>query len=147
MTQHPAEKERLTGEDLLAMGDMGPCELIDGKLVQMVPTGGEHARIESALGLELGLWARERGKYLDARQSAPVLGCRRGGAASGTPSSGNAQPNPRGTGGKWGALYGGSGRFGADRRLFSRGRPEGRHIVERLEHRLSRYLFRGLRRG
>jgi Uma2 family endonuclease len=60
MSQHPAEKERLTGEDLLAMGDRGPCELVDGKLVQMVPTGGQHARIESALGLELGLWARER---------------------------------------------------------------------------------------
>jgi Uma2 family endonuclease len=52
--------EVLTGEHLLAMGDIGPCELVDGKVVPMTPTGGEHARIEAALGLELALFVRQR---------------------------------------------------------------------------------------
>jgi Uma2 family endonuclease len=37
-TQH----RPITGEELLEMGDIGPCELIDGRIVPMTPTGGEH---------------------------------------------------------------------------------------------------------
>ncbi|GIK43363.1 MAG: restriction endonuclease [Chloroflexota bacterium] len=43
----------ITGEELLAMGDIGPCELIDGRIVPMSPTGGEHAYIEFYLGSEI----------------------------------------------------------------------------------------------
>lgn len=51
--------EELTGEELMAMGELGPCELIDGKIMPMSPTGGIHARIESALGVELTLFVRQ----------------------------------------------------------------------------------------
>jgi Uma2 family endonuclease len=43
----------ITGEELLEMGGVGPCELIDGKIVPMSPTGFEHGRIEAALSREL----------------------------------------------------------------------------------------------
>ena len=53
MTEETVVAGRLTGEDLLAMGHVGPCELIDGKVVRMTPTGAEHGRIEIALGLNI----------------------------------------------------------------------------------------------
>ena len=43
----------ITGEELQAMGDMGPCELIDGRIVPMTPAGGEHGKIESRLTARL----------------------------------------------------------------------------------------------
>ncbi|NJN68307.1 MAG: Uma2 family endonuclease [Chloroflexaceae bacterium] len=43
----------ITGEELFAMGDIGPCELIDGRIVPMTPPGGEHGRIEISLGAML----------------------------------------------------------------------------------------------
>ncbi|MBK6433504.1 MAG: Uma2 family endonuclease [Anaerolineae bacterium] len=43
----------ITGEDLLALGDIGPSELIDGRIVTMTPTGDEHGTIEFNLGSEL----------------------------------------------------------------------------------------------
>jgi Uma2 family endonuclease len=50
----PEQAARLiTGEELLAMGDIGPCELIDGRIVPMTPPGGEHGRIEMSLGAML----------------------------------------------------------------------------------------------
>jgi Uma2 family endonuclease len=54
------EPRVITGEELLAMGDVGPCELIDGRIVPMNPTGGQHGMIEFNLGLELGLFVRQR---------------------------------------------------------------------------------------
>ncbi len=36
----------ITGEELLAVGDIGPCELREGRVVYMTPTGVEHGRIE-----------------------------------------------------------------------------------------------------
>ena len=47
------KEELITGEELLAMGDIGPCELIDGRIVHMHPTGSEHGMIEFNLGSEL----------------------------------------------------------------------------------------------
>ncbi|MEW6755509.1 MAG: hypothetical protein AB1505_31705 [Candidatus Latescibacterota bacterium] len=32
-------EDRVSGSELLAMGDIGPCELIDGRIVPMAPTG------------------------------------------------------------------------------------------------------------
>ena len=39
----------ITGEQLWAMGDIGPCELIDGRVIRMSPTGGEHGWLETKL--------------------------------------------------------------------------------------------------
>ena len=44
----------ITGKKLLAMGDIGPCELIDGRIVPMVPTGNEHGVVEFNLGRHIG---------------------------------------------------------------------------------------------
>ena len=60
MSQRAVETALLTGEDLLDLGDIGPCELVDGRVVRMVPTGGEHGRIESALGARLDSFVREK---------------------------------------------------------------------------------------
>src|SRR5437763_899023 len=44
----PAQTKTLvTGEDLLDMGDIGPSELVEGRVVRMSPTGDEHAAYES----------------------------------------------------------------------------------------------------
>jgi Uma2 family endonuclease len=40
------EEGLITGEQLLRMADVGPCELVDGRIVPMTPTGGEHGRVE-----------------------------------------------------------------------------------------------------
>lgn len=37
----------VTGEELLAMGDIGPSELIEGRIVPMSPTADEHGGYES----------------------------------------------------------------------------------------------------
>lgn len=50
----------MTGEALEAMGDIGSCELIDGKIVPMSPTGGEHGRIELHLGSALHVFIQQR---------------------------------------------------------------------------------------
>lgn len=47
------ELKLISGEELLAMGDIGPCELIDGRIMPMSPTGGEHSYLESFISAEL----------------------------------------------------------------------------------------------
>ena len=49
----PALEHLLTGEDLIDLGDIGPCELIDGRIVPMAPTGGEHGTIEANIAFLL----------------------------------------------------------------------------------------------
>ena len=41
------------------MGDIGPCELIDGRIVPMSPTGGRHGLIELHLGAALSLFVQQ----------------------------------------------------------------------------------------
>jgi Uma2 family endonuclease len=55
----PTETKLITGEELFALGDIGPCELIDGRIVPMAPTGGEHGVIESNLASELRSFVRQ----------------------------------------------------------------------------------------
>ncbi len=43
----PQTETRVTGEELQAMGDIGPSELVEGRVVTMSPTGGPHAVYES----------------------------------------------------------------------------------------------------
>lgn len=40
------ETRLITGDELAAMGDIGPCELIEGIIVPMSPTGDVHSRCE-----------------------------------------------------------------------------------------------------
>lgn len=53
-TTAPSDVKLITGEELQDMGDIGPCELIDGRIMPMSPTGGEHAFLEFSLGRHLG---------------------------------------------------------------------------------------------
>jgi len=40
----------VTGEELFEMGDIGPCELIDGRIVPKSPTRPRHGQIQVLLG-------------------------------------------------------------------------------------------------
>jgi Uma2 family endonuclease len=49
MTIHTAEvttTELITAEQLLAMGNIGRCELVEGRIIMLSPTGGQHGIIE-----------------------------------------------------------------------------------------------------
>ncbi len=50
-----APGKTMTAEELLALGEIGPCELIDGELVRMTPSGFEHGWI----GLRIGRFLAE----------------------------------------------------------------------------------------
>jgi Uma2 family endonuclease len=64
--ESPPKTETITGEEFLAMGDIGSCELIDGRIVYMSPAGDEHGIIESNLAFELKQFARQhkRGRVM-----------------------------------------------------------------------------------
>lgn len=49
----PAAEKLITGEEFLAMGDIGPCELVNGRIVPMSTNGGEHSLIESEIIFQL----------------------------------------------------------------------------------------------
>ncbi len=56
-------EKRVTAEEALAMGDIGPYELVEGRIVPMSPTGHQHARYEVKFT-----------RYLDAFVSGRKLG-------------------------------------------------------------------------
>lgn len=56
------EEALLTGEELLRLPDLGPCELVNGKIVPMAPTRPEHGDAENNLAYHLTTWARG-GRY------------------------------------------------------------------------------------
>ena len=49
VTETVSAPKLVTGEELWAMDDIGPSELIDGRIVKMSPTGGLHGTLESRL--------------------------------------------------------------------------------------------------
>jgi hypothetical protein len=59
MSTAQTETTLSTGEELLAMGDIGPCELTDRRIVPMSPTGGRNEIVESRLGSALGLFVQQ----------------------------------------------------------------------------------------
>jgi len=50
----------LTGEELLAMGDVGNVELVKGDLIKRMPTGYKHGIVEFTIGSLLRAFVRER---------------------------------------------------------------------------------------
>ena len=56
----PARRRLVTGEELIAMDDIGLCELIDGRIVRMNPAGLSHAVLVSNLVAALAVFARPR---------------------------------------------------------------------------------------
>jgi Uma2 family endonuclease len=58
----PAVHDRpITGEELADLPGVGPCELVEGRIVPMSPTGGEHGRVEGNFFAAIQSFARERG--------------------------------------------------------------------------------------
>lgn len=60
MAEKTSTQTKITGAALYAMGDVGPCELIDGEIVPTSPTGGRHAAIESYLAAQLTLFIQKQ---------------------------------------------------------------------------------------
>jgi len=56
------EERLITGEELLRYPDLGPCELVDGRIVPLTPMRPEHGEVELNLGSELRAWARSSGR-------------------------------------------------------------------------------------
>jgi Uma2 family endonuclease len=52
----------ITAEDLLAMGDIGRCELIYGELLMMSPAGAEHGLVAMRFGSYLQAFVDEQGR-------------------------------------------------------------------------------------
>jgi Uma2 family endonuclease len=50
----------ISGEELARMGDLGRCELIDGRIVRMSPTNYEHGGVEVNLASLLRAFVRPR---------------------------------------------------------------------------------------
>jgi Uma2 family endonuclease len=55
----PVKEELITGEELLAMGDIGRSELVDGRIVRMSPSGAQHGVVESNVDFALKQYVRE----------------------------------------------------------------------------------------
>jgi Uma2 family endonuclease len=56
----PPQTEALTtGEQLLAMGNIGPCELVEGRIVMMSPTGDDHGGYESNFDEHIKVFVRK----------------------------------------------------------------------------------------
>jgi Uma2 family endonuclease len=58
--QTEVRPDLLTGEELLEKSDVGPSELVEGRIVPMSYTNRKHARIVLLLGYELESFVREQ---------------------------------------------------------------------------------------
>jgi Uma2 family endonuclease len=59
-TQTATATKLITGEDLAAMGNIGRCELIEGRIVMLSPTGSQHGSIELNFGEALRAFVKPR---------------------------------------------------------------------------------------
>ncbi len=50
----------ISGEELLAMGDIGRCELVEGKIIMLSPTGSRHGSVEGNFYDALRAFVRPR---------------------------------------------------------------------------------------
>jgi Uma2 family endonuclease len=57
LTSSEKEPELITGRELLSMGDIGPCELVEGKIVAMSPTKPVHGHYEYRIAKAIGDFA------------------------------------------------------------------------------------------
>ena len=60
-------ERQLTGEEVLALGDIGPYELVEGRLVRMSPTKHRHGKYEVRI-------AKILSSFVDDRQLGEVQG-------------------------------------------------------------------------
>ncbi|HEV2851694.1 MAG TPA: Uma2 family endonuclease [Thermoanaerobaculia bacterium] len=54
-----SEEKPMTGEELLRHPELGPCELVGGRIEPMAPTGDEHGDVELEIGTRLRLYGKE----------------------------------------------------------------------------------------
>lgn len=62
----PRQDQIITGEELSRMPELGPCELVEGRIVPKPPTRYAHGELEIDLGSALRAYAREtrRGRVM-----------------------------------------------------------------------------------
>ena len=58
----PAADRLITGDELARMGDIGRCELVDGRIVRMSPTNYHHGQIEVNFAAALKEWVKVHGR-------------------------------------------------------------------------------------
>lgn len=56
-----SEEVLMSGEELFRRPDLEPCELVNGRIVPLPPTGPDHGVVESNFAGELRSWARSTG--------------------------------------------------------------------------------------
>ena len=59
-TESLLETKLMTGEELMALGDIGPCELIEGRVTVVSPTKPRHGRYEYRLARAIGTFVDEQ---------------------------------------------------------------------------------------
>ena len=62
----------VTGEELLRMPWLNPCELVGGRIVRMTPTNPTHGRIEVNVAAALGAFVRTHNPHLRRGRSSGV---------------------------------------------------------------------------
>ena len=60
MTTPELATKIITGEELYEMGDVGRCELVEGRIVQMSPTKPQHGQFEYRVANIIDKFAREK---------------------------------------------------------------------------------------
>src|SRR4051794_32454370 len=61
-----SQETLVTGEELYLMPDLGRCELVDGRIVPLSPTGRVHGRSAAGLASDLSMYvkANDKGEVL-----------------------------------------------------------------------------------